>query len=445
MSKATTGKTQQSPMDVNAIETVGELFVDGHQIEILADPTHDYGLRLLYWNGHSARVGSRFEHGGHIYRAATLSRSFLLATRLPVRQGKRIRVGSLVARIANEIRKRLRLPADDADRIAFYCVSTWFPDVVSTLPLLLIVGMDPCYGFQTLRLIACFCRRPLILAGVPHNAFGFVADASPTLLIFDPRMSATVGAALQASNLQGLLSLDRTGVHNYCFSKAVFWQPSAVDPSILKSGVLQISLGAVPAGALELADRELRTVADEFQPLLLTYRLENCTKVRESRFDVPEFTFPTRATAAALGKCLREDPRLTRHLIELLRWQDQAARSERSIDPDASLVEILRGCLDTGLETNTNGPTSVQEIARLLNTLLRSRGAIQEYSPEDVGRMLKRLGVPRTRSAAGMRIIRDDETARRVHSLSRSYGISTTESRELKCRECDGVSRRVGV
>ena len=440
MPRRSEGQTDRSKTDANAVQTVGELFSDGCQIELLADPANRSKTRLLLWDGHSAKIGPTCEHDGRTYHPVALSRTFLEATRLPVGRGKQVDAAKLFAKISTELSRRLGLAVDDADRCTFYCVSSWFADVLPILPSLWTAGADTTHLVKVMRLVACFCRRPLLIGAVARSAWGFVAESRPTLLLFDAGVSAGMEVALQASPYRGLLSLDAQGAHNFCFSKAVFSQTNAVDSSLVGGGAVQVTLASDHALPLGLADHELNQVSDEYQPILLAYRLANFEKVQKCKFDVPEFTFPTRAAAAALGACVVRDLGLTARLITLLRWQDEAARAERCMSPHSSLVEVLLGLVHKamGKKAYQAKSVTVQEVTKYLNTLLRSRGGIRQYSAEDVGWLLKKLCVPKTRSGAGMQIFLGDKTARHIHGLALSYGVSAIEASGLKCRDCHG-------
>ena len=438
------GQQKESVSNGTIVETLGEFFADGHRIEIVSNPSDKNNVRLLHWNGHTAKIGTKFRRGANTYRPAAIS--FLKATRLPNGLGKRLQIGELFSKISTEFRRRLGLPDDNSDRITFFCISSWFADILPILPSLWISGPDPVLGIEVMRLIGCFCRRPLLLGTVTRGALDLVAEARPTLLIFDRGLNGEVEAALQAFNYRGLLSLDSRGLQSLSFSKAVFSLVQS-DPASVDSGVLQVSLGAANGRAFRLSDDELTLVSDEYQQVLLTYRLSTCKRARKSQFDVPEFTFPTRATAAALGACLDGNSGLTARLIALLRWQDNAVRGERYINPHFSIVEVLLGLVHRAAGGKDGHATSVsvQELASLLNALVRSRGGNQEYSAEEVGWILKRLCIPKARSATGMQVVLGNEISRRVHSLACDYDVSIIKDRALKCSMCQAPKENVGM
>ena len=279
-----------------------------------------------------------------------------------------------------------------------------------------------------------------------RGGWNFIADFRPTLLIFDDGESREVKAALRTSSFRGLVSLDARGISNFCASKVVFSLSSVVDPCLIESAV-QINLDLAAPKANLLSDFELNRLSAEFQPLLLAYRIANWLRVLESEFDVPEFTFPSRAIASALGDCVGGDRDLQTRYVSLMRWQDDAARAARSVSPESCLTEVLLRIvhLDPTIESFQPECLYVQDVAKSLNTLLRQRGVLEQYSPPEVGWMLKDLCIPKVpRDNAGVKIALGKETSSRVHALARRFDVPLTEARG-ECPECAGRPLGVGV
>jgi hypothetical protein len=165
--------------------------------------------------------------------------------------------------------------------------------------------------------------------------------------------------------------------------------------------------------------------------------------VRDAQFELPDFTFPVSAIARALAAAIAGDPVLMKRLISLLTTQDDIARAERAVNVEACLIEVLMGNAHRVISKDDRQlrGVSVQKIATAVNDVLRSRGGIQEYSAEEVGNMLNKLGMPKKRSASGMLVPLHDETARQVHRLAAWYRVSMLEFRGLKCPWCEGQAQ----
>jgi len=435
-----------SASGLNVVETYGENFIDGYHLEAIASPTGSSGLHLIGWDENSVNILPELKWQGQIYRPPDRGPNLLRSTRLPVGTGPVLKAAELHSKICNEFLKRTGLSVDDADRITGGCQSSWFADILPTVPSLWISGEDAYLGMQVLRLATCFCRRPLLLGSVNRGGWNFIADFRPTLLIFDDGESREVKAALRTSSFRGLMSLDARGISNFCASKVVFSLSSAVDSRLIESAV-QVNLDLAAPKANLLSDFELNRLSAEFQPLLLAYRIANWPSVLESEFDVPEFTFPSRAIASALGDCVGGDRDLQTRYVSLMRWQDDAARAARSVSPESCLTEVLLGVVHLGPTAENFQPEclAVRDIAKSLNTHLRERGGIKQYSPEEVGWMLKRLCIPKVpRDKTGVKIALGKETRCRVHALARRFDVPLTGARG-ECPECAGSALGVGV
>jgi hypothetical protein len=240
---------------------------------------------------------------------------------------------------------------------------------------------------------------------------------------------------MRTSSFRALMSLDARGISNFCASKVVFSLSNAVHPSLVESAV-QISLDVASAKPNLLSDFELNRLSANFQSMLLAYRIANWRKVLESKFDVPEFTFPNRAIASALGACAGSNRELRARYASLIGWQDNSVRAERRVSPESCLTEVLLGLVHLGASDRNAKCLAIKEISKSLNAVLRDRGAIMEHSPEEVGWMLKRLRIPKDpRNKRGVKIALGRETSSRVHALARKYGISLAEPCG-QCSEC---------
>jgi hypothetical protein len=183
-----------------------------------------------------------------------------------------------------------------------------------------------------------------------------------------------------------------------------------------------------------LDEQTLKEIANDFQPRLLMYRLKNSGKVPQSRVDVSNFTFATRQIARTLATCFPEDLELAREMVQLLGPQDADARLQRANSIECAIVEVLLAFLH---EQKLTG-MSVGDLADLANGLLRSRGEILTYSPEEVGWKLRgRLNLIRHRVSSGSQIQFDRQTSYQVHRLAREYDLGPLCIET--CSECAAV------
>jgi hypothetical protein len=79
----------------------------------------------------------------------------------------------------------------------------------------------------------------------------------------------------------------------------------------------------------------------------------------------------------------------------------------------------------------------VKQLVEFVNAVLRASGEIKEYNALEIGRLLSRLNVPRSRTAGRMVIDLTRQVRRRVHDLKRRYGVTTSPDRFPGCPDCE--------
>src|SRR5207245_142712 len=135
-----------APANSKALQTFGQLLPEGHMLELVADPADPSKLNLLYWNGQSAKIAPTFEVDGRIYYAAELPPGLKQVMRLPTKSTKHAPIGDLFTRIVTVFEENLDLSRDNAERLTFFCVTTWFPEFLPSAPCLSISGPDVSQG-----------------------------------------------------------------------------------------------------------------------------------------------------------------------------------------------------------------------------------------------------------------------------------------------------------
>jgi hypothetical protein len=197
--------------------------------------------------------------------------------------------------------------------------------------------------------------------------------------------------------------------------------------------VIHISAAPSQVQSSALDERVQNEIADDFQPRLLMYRLKNFGKVRESPVDVSTFTFSTRQLAHTLAACFPEDPELARDAVQLFRPQDEEVRGQRSGDVDCAIVEVLWGII----HGRKQGAVRVDELAKFVDALLRSRGETLTYSAEEIGWKLRNLNIPRHSSSSGRQVLLGRRTSQLVHRLAQAYDLPCTQRVEASCPDCN--------
>ncbi|MEY2414565.1 MAG: hypothetical protein QOD84_3171, partial [Acidobacteriaceae bacterium] len=92
----------------------------------------------------------------------------------------------------------------------------------------------------------------------------------------------------------------------------------------------------------------------------------------------------TKDLATNLAACVVDNPELAEEVFSLLQPQSDAARGSSEAEFDAAVIE----CLLARLHAKSSSRVVVKNLTESVNTILKARGEIFEYSPEDVGRRL---------------------------------------------------------
>lgn len=414
------------------IISAGEIFPDGAMIDLVSGSSGSNKPDLLLWNGRKATVGARVEYGGCTYEAPKLPPSLYHATRFPARRHDYGSARGLFAAITDLFRHHLDFPDRESRLLACFSISTWLGDCLPTAPTLAISGPEQELGIDCLRLLSCICRHPLILAEVTPGGFRSLPMQLPlTLLLSQQELKPNMQRLLRASSYRGLhLPANRGSLVDLYGSKAILCgNDAAVDT--LGGGAIRISAAPSQCQSSALDDWVQNAIANDFQPRLLMYRLQNSGKVREA-VDVSTFTFATRQLARTLAACFPEGSELARDAAQLLRPQDEEIRGQRSCDVNCAIVEILRGIIHDGKQREVG----VDVLAKDVNALLRSRGEILEYRAEEIGWKLHGLNIPRHSSSSGRQVLLGRDTSQSVHRLAEAYSLPCTQRVEAGCPDC---------
>ena len=215
-------------------------------------------------------------------------------------------------------------------------------------------------------------------------------------------------------------------------SKHLFCEDDNVD-SELREGVLRVSLYPARKNAVFFDAREEERLAAEIQPQLLQFRLQNFQAVQASRFDAPGFTTGVRGLARALAASVVGDPTLTAGVIPLLSAQDEEVRASWSTLPDFAIIVTLLAFVHEKKEPRL----PVNKLTEFVNAVLSANGEIKEYNAVEIGHVLSRLDLPRSRAAGGKLIDLTRQVSRRVHDLKRRYGVMTSPDSFPGCPDCE--------
>jgi hypothetical protein len=419
----------------HCVATSGESFPTA-MIDLVADPSDPARLRVLLWDGTTAKVAPRIKYDRHTYEPVALDPTVVCGVRWPTRRDDYGSTRKLFDRILGLVTETVGIEEQPARILVHFIFSTWLPDKLTVAPGLAIVGSSVGHAIQLLRFLQCVCRRSILLVGTSQaDLISLPLSVYPTLLLDRPRLTRSLLSFLSTSNRRGLVAVRRGKVLGVCCPKVIYFGMEEV-PEAVASAMLQITLPLTAAFGQALEDAELNEIAAEIQDKMLAYRLANFAKIRVSLLERTTFTNETYELAVNLAACVTDDAELAAGVVPLLKERDQRVRGQRDRQPVSVILEVVLACV----HEKKKDRVQVKELAALANALLRSRGEFIEYNPEEVGHCLDMLGLHRTRSAAGMFLPLTSATHRRVHILARTYEIPSIANAVPDCPDCKAAS-----
>jgi hypothetical protein len=418
------------------LTTTGESFPDATVIELVSGPPGTNRPNLLLWNGAAGTVASELKHGEQTYVAPEISPSLYHAIRLPTKSTGYGSLEDLFSGIAELFRNYLGLSDRQSRLLTTFSMSTWLADRLPIAPGAVISAPDEASGIDVLRLLSCICRRPLLLAEVTASGFRTLPmHLGITLLINQQSMKPNFQRLLRASTFRGLhLPGSQGNIVDLYGPKAILCGSDA-ELSCLGDGALQIPIAPSRLQSHAFDEGKLDEISTEFQPRLLCYRLRHLATVNDSQVEVAEFTSAIRPLAGAFAKCLADDQKLAHNTIRLLRPQDDDVKGKVFLDVNCVVVEILWNLVHDPKQKSIQ----VDELAKYVNALLRSRGETIEYSAEDIGWSLSKLNIRRHTTSSGRQILFGGENRVTVHQTAMGYRLECARDAHDECPICKSL------
>jgi len=432
------------------IKTFGEIFPQ-FMLELVGSGSPLPGLQLLLWNGTETNIqpsipiepaaGSQFL--ARIFEPPDIDPSILKAIHFPTRPEPYESDRALLDEICALVKKYTGLAENQALLAAHSVLASWLVDLIPTPVSLALVGPDSPQGSQLFRLLGCLYRRALVLGEVTLAGISSLPMAlCPALFIDGSPSDPKLHKLLQAS--RGWDSyIPRGGrLINVCGAKVIRTEDRFTTDG-LGGQFVEISVG--PAGSsLAILDRHTeQQIADEFQPKLLMFRLNNYKQTKASDFDVPRFMPPLRDVARSLGASVPREPELQAGIIPLLQEQNERLESERPTDLRTVVVEaMLELCHRTAKQS-----IYVGDVADAANKILEQRGEPHVMTDKAVGTKMERLGFAASRlDSAGRGIQLMKAVRRRIHNLARDWDILIEENLDTEqCEYCQELVSRTAV
>ena len=288
-----------------------------------------------------AKIARQVEHRGQSYAPASVDPTIVRAVRFPESWAAYGSTRELWSDVCGVIRSFTDLP-DNLVLLACSSVfASWFVDCISNPICLSLFGQWSSQVPQTLRILNSLYRRPLPLGAVGLTAIcALPMELRPALLIEKGQIDPPFVKLLRASSSRDtFVPINGEARSIYC-AKAIYTEEPIVDSALIQS-VLSIPVTPTKRPLPILDEGVQQTIADEFQPKLLNYRLTNLHRVRNSKFDVPELLTPVRDLARCLGSCVVGDEELQARVVALLFEQESHVRVTRSTNVNAVVIEAM--------------------------------------------------------------------------------------------------------
>jgi hypothetical protein len=313
----------------------------------------------------------------------------------------------------------------------YFAFFTWFSAFLPWAPCLLVTGAGP-EARLLLELLECVVRHPLPLFELTRGGFLSIdMNSEPTLLIVQEDITDSLWKLLRASNHRNAQISGANGTRKIYCAKAIYLADESIGVRS-DHGLLQINLSPFRGQLPILEADEKRELSAEFQAKMQSYRQRNFVQVRDSRFDLPEFSSPIRILARVLGAPIVAAPELQGALGTLLREYEESIRVAPWVDPRCVVIEaVLLRSHDDQTER-----VHVGEITRTANVILKVRGETVQLEAKEVGGILRQLGLSPLRDRKGFAIRLNESIRRHIHQLASRFAVATIQEGTVLCAHC---------
>jgi hypothetical protein len=379
-------------------------------------------VSLFEWVGSkpTVRCGPSKEHGGRQHFVPPLPPGLYESMPLPSGIGQYGSTQNLFDNVHSLLQGYLTLSEKQSALLTYWCIASWFPDVVEFVPRLTITG--PRYAVDLLfRMLRCACRRPLLLAGLRPAVLNLIPlnELLPTLFVRETTRSKRTDELLDAGDHRGYFVASGGNMHQcYCAKCVYLGEEYNPQRSVLEGIHIHVARNAsLPDRSLP-SDQEIQKLQNQ----LFFYRNLNRDLVAASRYKPSGLLPELCAVARQLGATIVDDNNLQRRVAELLKGQNEQADVDRSSGLTGVVLRaVLFHCHKGDEQVRTS------KIAEIVNALSREDGESLKVSSETVGHVLKNLGLYSSRLGSAGRGLRLEKSIQsRAHELSLAYRVLPT-------------------
>jgi hypothetical protein len=403
---------EKDPVDL--VSTYGRLFSNRSAIELVRDRSGN--LKLLTWDGKNANVVDQFKDGDTTFTTPQLHPSVTAHLALPSGVADFGSARKLVGEISRLISWACGGNENVSIPLSFFVIASWLAEFAPVAPFLLIIVPPTCSAAAPKQVLQLLCRHAFVVNSLATSWPGSIPMAlRPTLIAEVDSPSRSMLSLLRASQTHGV-STSRSGhlVDLFC-AKAIFSREPLEDPASV-GFPLEIILPAASAYAPPLDFTHAAQVADKFQNLLLGYRLANFPKIGPPTFELGTFSAPAEAMAHALAGSIAGDDDLQAQIAPFLQELDVDVRIDTSMMIKAAILESV-------VSHWGESEVGVTEITADSNTLIEGRGGSTKLTPEQLGWMLRGLGIRTVKISQGLKGLKMIDARPAIRKIATVYGV----------------------
>ena len=409
----------------NSKDTFGEC-LPGLLIETIVDRKHPNRLALCTYDSKLIAKRASVRHRGVEYHPSTVGPGLAHAVGFSPGGRPFASVSKLVAKIDGFLAKYLDQDARTRKLLIAFVFASWFVDCFEIAPVLSLHGPEHEVG-TVMRLLNCLTYRPILLSDLDLVALRTLASGlKVTLPVHQHNLKSSVKRALLNSARRHFhLAVGKKLVEIFG-ARALHCQQSIAQFGV--SVFIHPARRTMPG----LTDKEERSIFDEFQSMLLAYRLNRHQQVGEFKVpadaNCPGFEDQLKTWMAAIAEC----PAIEQCVRQAFAERREEASSVYYEDPAYLVIEAaLLYCHKKDYEQFYVG-----ELAERVNDLLVARHADLRVEDRKVGSVLSDLGIQKRRVTKGFRVDLTAETRQRIHRIAMGYQVLSARTDIKGCAEC---------
>jgi hypothetical protein len=395
-------------------------------IESVIDTDNPSQLRFHTWDGRQFLTVPTTRYCGRTYQPARIG-GLAREARFPATSKSFGSESKLTSAMREFLTHYVQLAQNEIDLLIAFALGSHFVDCLPIAPVLFLLGPDNQTSL-VLRLLACLCRRSVLLADIDIAALRTLpSQLDATLLINRRDLGQRLTQVLLASNnrhfciARGSTQINAYGAKGF-----------SIDSEFSNGIGVRLSLSPAKGPLPILTDADEKRVTNDFQAKLLRYRMVNYWRVLDAQIDaqsfVPEMQDEVRAWLAPIFGCANLQKSVSDSLLQRSREAEGARfADDRCVVAEAALFFCHK--------ENTKH-FFVAELADHVNALLNGRHEDRTLTDKKVGLLLRALGLYPYRIVQGYRIVLTEGIRDQIHRIAGAYQVISMLDGVARCPHC---------